>query len=272
MNCPWFSHRWVVQELAFAKEAKLLCGSGEVDWALFADVATLFGQRQQEIVKLFWMSPEYARDAEIFGEVQALGALRLINALNRLFRRSDDGQILEGSVSLQTLVTSLNGFQTENPRDCLYAVIQLAESVQDLPGPFQHPGQAADAYFQGISIDYDYPFNAVAQRFVASCIRSSNSLDIICRPWAPFPNYYYSLLETPVLSSWACIMDDAVFEIRGDGHYTRRRGDSFVGTPGRPIYQASKGFPFVSFDGRSSDPGANHFLEIAQFQKARIRP
>ncbi|KAE9366452.1 HET-domain-containing protein [Stipitochalara longipes BDJ] len=273
MNRPWFSRRWVVQELAFAKEAKLLCGSGEVDWTLFADAATLFGQRQQEIVKLFWLSPEYAHDAEIFGEVQALGALRLINALNRLFRRSDDGQILEGLVSLETLVTSLNGFQTEDPRDCIYAVMQLAESVQDPPGSLQHPEQAADVYSSGIPIDYDSPFHIIARRFVASCIRSSNSLDIICRPWAPFPNYYYSNFQTPLLSSWACTMDDAVFEIRRDGHYTRRRGDSFVGNPGRPIYQASKGFPLIAFDtGRSSEPGANHFLGIAQFPLTTILP
>jgi hypothetical protein len=267
MNRPWFSRRWVVQELAFAKEAKLLCGSGEVEWSLFADAATLFGQRQQEIVKLFWMSPEYAHDAEIFGEVQALGALRLINALNRLFRRSDDGQILEGLVSLETLVTSLNGFQTEDPRDSIYAVMELAESVPalGLAAVVGYAGPEVGAYFGGIDVDYDSPFFAVARRFVAFCIRGSNSLDIICRPWAPFPNYYYSLFETPVLSSWACTMEDAVFEIRGDGHYTRKGGDSFVGTPGRPIYQASRGFPFIPFGSGNSELGANKFFEIAQF-------
>ncbi|PMD32074.1 HET-domain-containing protein [Hyaloscypha variabilis F] len=269
MNRPWFSRRWVVQELAFAKEAKLLCGSGELEWSLFADAATLFGQRQQEIVKLFWMSPEYAHDAEIFGEVQALGALRLINALNGLFRRSDDGQILEGLVSLETLVTSLNGFQTEDPRDSIYAVMQLAETPESVLALdlFEYPGLGVDAYIGGINVDYDSPFFQVAQRFVASCIRGSNSLDIICRPWAPFPNYYYSNFETPILSSWACTMEDAVFEIRGDGHYTRKRGDSFVGTPGRPIYQASRGFPFIPFDSQNSEPGANQFLEIARFSK-----
>jgi hypothetical protein len=29
MNRPWFSRRWVVQELAFANEAKIYCGNGD---------------------------------------------------------------------------------------------------------------------------------------------------------------------------------------------------------------------------------------------------
>jgi hypothetical protein len=132
MNRPWFSRRCVVQELAFAKEAKIYCGNGEVDWNLFADAATLFEKRQQDIVKLFRLSPDYNHDAEIFGEVQALGTLRFINSLNRLFRRSNDGKILEGLVSLETLVISLNVFQTKDPRDSIYAAIRLAENAQDL--------------------------------------------------------------------------------------------------------------------------------------------
>jgi hypothetical protein len=135
MNRPWFSRRWVVQELAFAKEAKIYCGNGSVDFPLFADAATLFGQRQQDIVQLFLLSPDYNHDAEIFGEVQALGALRLINALNRLFRRSDDGQILEGLVSLETLVTSLNVFQTKFSRDCIYAVMSLSDNPLRMQTP-----------------------------------------------------------------------------------------------------------------------------------------
>ncbi len=44
MSRPWFSRRWVVQELAFAKKAKIYCGNGSVDWPLFAKAATSFWQ------------------------------------------------------------------------------------------------------------------------------------------------------------------------------------------------------------------------------------
>ena len=56
----------------------------------------------------------------------------LIEALGRLFRRSGDGEILEGLVNLETLVTSLNAFETGDPRDCIYAVMDLAEDVKDM--------------------------------------------------------------------------------------------------------------------------------------------
>jgi hypothetical protein len=75
---------------------------------------------------------QFLNDVDIFGKTQALGALRLIGALNRLFRRSDDGKILEGLVSLETLVTSLNVFETQDSRDCIYAVMEIAEDVQDM--------------------------------------------------------------------------------------------------------------------------------------------
>ncbi|PMD15734.1 HET-domain-containing protein [Hyaloscypha hepaticicola] len=276
MNRPWFSRRWVVQELAFAREAKVYCGNGSVDWALFADAATLFGQRQQDIVKLFLLSPDYNHDAEIFGEVQALGALRLINALNRLFRRSDDGQILEGLVSLETLVTSLNVFQTKICRDCIYAVISLSNNSQQGGNANYSSSQQtpATSMWPTLPINYNLPFHEVARGFVASCIRSSNSLDIICRPWAPCRNYYYSNFQSPVLSSWACTMDDSVFEIRPDGHYVRKRGDSFVGVPGRLIYQASRGFPYFSFDvffpRQQEDPSS--YFEMAWFSDYLPQP
>jgi hypothetical protein len=60
-------------------------------------------------------------------------------------------------------------------------------------------------------------------------------------------------------------MDDAVFELRGDGHYVRKRGDSFVGVPGRPIYQASRGFPSIPFDPGSEQEDLSSYLEIARF-------
>ncbi|KAG0649120.1 Heterokaryon incompatibility protein [Hyphodiscus hymeniophilus] len=273
MNRPWFSRRWVVQELAFAKDAWLFCGDREIDWASFADAATLFGKRQQDIAKLFWMSPEYAHDAEIFGDIEAFGALRLINALTRLFRHSESGQILEGLVSLETLVTSLDCFGTKDPRDSIYAVIHLAEEAHTIvPTSFPpntsntSPHIPADSPYPTLTIDYSLPFDEIARGFVGFCIRNSNSLDIVCRPWAPIPSYYFpdgSYQTRQRLSSWACTLEDSVFEIREDGHHVRRRGDTFVGIPGRPIYQASKWFPSIPFGDHYITPYP--YMKLARF-------
>jgi hypothetical protein len=132
MNRSWFRRRWVVQELALARDARIYCGNREVDWSAFAYAVTIFGLRKHEIAQLFKASPDYGHDVDIFGEIEALGALSLIEALGRLFRRSEDGEILEGLVNLETLVTSLNAFETGDPRDCIYAVMDLAEDVKDM--------------------------------------------------------------------------------------------------------------------------------------------
>lgn len=285
MNRSWFRRRWIVQELALARYAFVYCGDRKIDWSSFADAATLFKERHQEISQLFWMSHEYAHDAAIFGEVQALGALRLIDALNRLFRRSEDGTILDGLATLETLVTSLSCFETKDPRDTIYSVLHLAADVNsimssDTRNPIEMPSDyiarvSVANLFPAIRVNYKLTFDEVARGFVASCIKSSSSLDIICRPWAPMPNYYfdepYSTSDGTMnprerLSSWACTLSDSVFEMQ-IGKHTRRRGDSFVGLPGKPIYNASKGFPVISFNEflREPNPNLEQYLEMACF-------
>ncbi len=220
-------------------------------------------------MKIFRLSPDYNHNAEIFGEVQGLGALQLINAVNRLFRRAEDGQILDSLLTLETLVVSLNTFQTKDCRDCIYAVMPLANNSQQggTAGSISSQQAPTKSMWPSLPIDYNRPFHEVAQGFVASCIKSSNSLDIICRPWAPFPNYYYSGFQSPVLSSWVCTMDDSVFERRADSHFDRKRGDSLVGVPGRPIYQASRGFPFFYFDLNSPPEDPSSYMEMARFSE-----
>lgn len=41
---PWFSRRWIVQELTRAKHATIYCGPNQVKWENFADVISLFKQ------------------------------------------------------------------------------------------------------------------------------------------------------------------------------------------------------------------------------------
>lgn len=277
MNRSWFQRRWVVQELALSKYALVYCGNGKVDWPSFADAATLFKERHQEISRSFLVSHEYAHDAAIFGEVQALGALRLIEALNRLFRRSEDGKILEGLTTLETLVTSLSCFETKDPRDSIYSVMDLAEDIDHIVPVDNRTNRAEEEKtFPTLRIDYGLPFDEVARGFVASCIKGSSSLDIICRPWAPIPHYYsddelYSASDgthnsRQRLSSWACTLSDSIYEIQ-IGKHARKRGDSFIGPPGRPIYQASKGFPVVTFSELRTELRKDSLQQLPQIKQ-----
>jgi hypothetical protein len=42
MQRPWFSRRWVVQEIALAKRARIYCGKESIPWRKFAIAVELF--------------------------------------------------------------------------------------------------------------------------------------------------------------------------------------------------------------------------------------
>jgi Heterokaryon incompatibility protein (HET) len=295
---PWFNRRWIVQEVAMAKRATMHCGEGTVSWTNFKDAVALFSSRPEPLRQLFQSSRTFSHHPDHLGEIKELGANRLVVATSSMFRKSDDGDILEHLFSLETIMSSLSAFEASDPRDILYAVVRLANDahpsamqrrvaslVEDenimtpaatpaksfyegvlgsnlrnvtmgqpssnggssaSPNTLQVPKaaivrRAAAAFLKPlqdklITVDYNKSVFEVCKDFVAFSIGRSRSLDIICRPWAP-----YSPSEDYDLPSWVCTRAGLAFE-RGDDHkYYRVAADPLVGTPslGRKIYNAS---------------------------------
>ena len=293
---PWFNRRWIVQEVAMAKRATMHCGEGTVNWTNFKDAVALFSSRPEPLRQLFQSSRTFAHHPDHLGDIKELGANRLVVATSSMFRKSDDGDILEHLFSLETIMSSLSAFEASDPRDILYAVIRLANDAH--PSTMQKrvaslvedenimtPAAApAKSFYEGIlgsdlrsatmannggsstgpnttlqvpnttilrraaaaflkplqdkliTVDYDKSVFEVCKDFVAFSIGRSRSLDIICRPWAP-----YNPGEDYDLPSWVCTRASLAFE-RGDDHkYYRVAADPLVGTPslGRKIYNAS---------------------------------
>jgi hypothetical protein len=54
----------------------------------------------------------------------------LVHATSNLFRKSNDGQILERLADLETLVSELSPFEATNPRDIIYGVLALAKDTR----------------------------------------------------------------------------------------------------------------------------------------------
>jgi hypothetical protein len=129
MRRPWFSRRWVVQEIAFAKFATVHCGPNIISWPELADAVALFGSRGPEIAQLFKRDKSFGHRADFLGDVEALGANRLVQTIGKLFRRADDGQRLEKLLSLESLVSNLSAFNAAKPHDIIYAVLSLANDT-----------------------------------------------------------------------------------------------------------------------------------------------
>src|ERR1700761_7481194 len=75
MKREWFSRRWVVQEIALARDAVILCGGHRINWVDFADAVSLFNDAEAEkhIVSRAIMirKKEYGFKPRYFGHVPA---------------------------------------------------------------------------------------------------------------------------------------------------------------------------------------------------------
>jgi hypothetical protein len=160
MKRPWFSRRWVVQELALSPNGgTVYCGKDEVSWQDFADAVSLFVQVEtathsvSDVMKrdlLFNNIPDF------FGDVSSLGAALLVEATSNLFRNSSE---IEGKpeittetkseekpkekpeekqvtkikrkplARLETLVSRLTVFEASQPRDTIYALLAIARDT-----------------------------------------------------------------------------------------------------------------------------------------------
>lgn len=89
MQRPWFSRRWVVQEIALARKAIVYCGGDKISWKKFAVAVELFVEvetathRLSEVMK---KDPKFYHVPGWFEYVSALGASLLVEATGKLFR------------------------------------------------------------------------------------------------------------------------------------------------------------------------------------------
>lgn len=146
MRRPWFSRRWIVQEIALARSATLHCGNEVVKWGEFAVAISLFISRHEEIRALLRRSTAFGNHPDFLGEVEELGASRLIKAVSTLFRKNNDGTIAERLMSLEALMSTLSIFEASDYHDTVYAILCMASDAQPAPGPLKAFGAAQNIY------------------------------------------------------------------------------------------------------------------------------
>jgi Heterokaryon incompatibility protein (HET) len=56
---PWFNRRWIVQEIATARDAQIYCGPEELPWRDFAQAVSLFASRVTDVKRKFRASAKY---------------------------------------------------------------------------------------------------------------------------------------------------------------------------------------------------------------------
>ena len=81
MKRPWFSRRWVVQEIALAREATIYCGRRQLPWKDFADAVQLMVEVEtatHRLSEVIQKDPNFYHVPRWFDNVSALGASRML--------------------------------------------------------------------------------------------------------------------------------------------------------------------------------------------------
>ncbi|KAB8356340.1 hypothetical protein FH972_023924 [Carpinus fangiana] len=272
MRRPWFSRRWIVQEIAYAQSSTVHCGETWIPWQNLADSMALFASKSDSVAKLFKENPTYNNQYDYLGNVTALGAYRLVLTVSKLFRKSDDGQTLEKLMSLESLISNLAAFRARQPHDTIYAILSLAydahtstsepnredlELVESLKASSREEAtEEQRKKFANIRrgflnmlksrvakktfhVDYKKRFFEVCRDFIDFSVRSSGKLDILCRPWAPSTEDLPK--EDRDLPSWICSLSKSPYRDDSEGRYQRVNADLLVGLPDeqRRTYSAS---------------------------------
>ena len=170
--------------------------------------------------------------------------------------------MVEKRWSLESLVSGLTSFEAGSSHDIIYALLSLAKDVRgsssqapvefpplkpsDLPQQM-HGDLKAKGYdleracelldrvrarlkIDKYPVDYSKTFYQVCRDFYIFTTSKSRSLDIICRPWAPYD------FELP---SWIRTIREAPFGRDHKGEWDRKNADPLVGIPGESPYLAS---------------------------------
>lgn len=262
MQRPWFSRRWVVQEIALARKATIHCGDDTLNWKHFAVAVELFVEvetathRLSEVMK---KDPEYYHVPGWFEYVSELGASLLVQATGMVFRNYKTEPGVEGNtlpgrnipsnrrplLTLEYLVSTLTIFDASEPRDAIYALLAIAKDTTPLAvgvnsshtTPEAHARSALGTFTERklYPVHYDQPYEDVCRDFIEFCLRysdSSRALDIICRPWALAPANFnvWGPGATPSvtapaksLPSWVPQLSGAPFEMMPQAGMTAKK-------------------------------------------------
>ena len=126
MKREWFRRRWVVQELAFAKEAYLLCGDSSVHWLDYCSAVEIYLRRADTIAALYDESPDFRQQLMVLGDLKASGAGKMISVTNEYVRSK------KRLKDLETLVSELIMVEAGDPRDAVYSV-RAKENITSQP-------------------------------------------------------------------------------------------------------------------------------------------
>jgi hypothetical protein len=236
LNLPWFRGSLILQKVSFAKRCILHWGESRLPWQDFVDavnmVKSLEGSLQ--VLNLDW-------SGDFFNQLQVSDAMQVVSTSRLTTATPPDGRLTNRGPSLETLLNMYRVSHATDPRDRIYSVLLLSgawkpgnaqiqpENAISVETPiFGTPSETDTGSdrldFTLYFIDYRKSIWKICIEVVELVLRDSDSVDIICRPWAP---------EWDGLPSWISTLGRDSFKMARNGLYTRVNADPLVGAPDR---------------------------------------
>ena len=217
---PAFGRLWLVHELALARNATIHIDTDAIHYSDFVDAMSLFMSNHTEMSLLFRRNNMNYR--QLNGR-EIKRAQHFVDVTRDALRVDDSGQF-HYKMTIEYLVSLLSDYSCSHPCDRIFAMVAISRDAQP----------NCDRYYK-LHPNYTKSTIAVCQDFVAHCIETSRSLDILCRPWAA------SIAEGGLkLPTWICPVRSPIQKVF-DTSPERTSAESFVGLPGNKVYNASKG-------------------------------
>lgn len=171
---PWFSRRWVVQELAFARTALVHCGAKTIKWQRLAYAVSFVQSRRLELTYMRIRNLYMEADPKTYrrGYMKTLAAETLADLSKAAIRRLPSPgthPLFEWHADLEHLLASLAALQCTDPLDTIYALIAIASDASaPAIGPADYKRTVAELYMD----------------VVLCIIETKHSLNILCHRWA----------------------------------------------------------------------------------------
>lgn len=151
------------------------------------------------------------------GDIRARNAANLLFISRDLLRKDVSNRVISYQADIKTLVSKMSDLiiNVSDPRGFVYSLISLARDTHD-PKDF--------------SPDYKKSGLGVCIDLIGHVIRTKQSLDVICRPWAPL---------IPGLPSWVQPRAWPKYTFDSYANEVQASAGTFVGLNGCSFYSAS---------------------------------
>ncbi|KAI7779538.1 hypothetical protein LA080_000727 [Diaporthe eres] len=127
----WFSRTWVIQEVVFASDAVVFCGSHSAPWQAFSVVSAF--SSHQDLTRMAMEEVDGAREflamgggySRVIGSVPNNIELLKDDCINAANLLSDENRDFESAMVLERIVWSTRNVQATDPRDKVFAPVAL---------------------------------------------------------------------------------------------------------------------------------------------------